>query len=72
MSRRIKVSRDQHHTGRTNAAEPLVSQSENGSTHGKAEPEPRRVLAEYFVILQEWSLKSQPEDNAVDSCTSQP
>ena len=38
-----------------------------------ADPQARRALAEYFMILREWSLNSRPDDGlAPDSKTEKP
>lgn len=37
------------------------------------DPQARRALAEYFMILREWSLNSRPDDGlAPDSKTEEP
>lgn len=37
------------------------------------DPQARRALAEYFMILREWSLNSRPDDElAPDSKTEEP
>jgi hypothetical protein len=73
MSRRIVRSRDQASAGQSSAAEPVVSQNDpDRRTHGDTERQSRKVLAEYFAILQEWSVKGRRDADAADAWTTQP